>query len=842
MGAARRPKVCPSPRQRQGTLRFLSAARMRWSISLLLALCAVLLYLPPASRAYECDRMFISNPDGPKNGSFSAPHMENPLGHSRQCIYTFIAQENERVDINFTRFRVRGSSPDCSREYVDLYTELADPSSDLISTPFGGRYCGRVFPRRRISMHRTLVIGFYTDYENDTADVFHGTYQFVDASRFLIGKPEPGSVCSFTIYGDQKREGDFFSPTYPGVYPKNLQCRYRFLGSRGQRVRLEFLDFDLFYGGSHCPFDYVKIYDGNSSEDTLIGTYCGQQRNLVVYSSASNLYVKFTTLRRMADSQNRGFAGWFEFGEKFVNLDFIKKNDGEHIRGTECDQKILSRKESNGTVYSPNWPLPYQANIVCRYYIYGMEDAQHLERVRLDFDKFHMDDHRTDDGPECTDAYLKLYMQGQEERQAVDEFDHAFCGNQAPPALISEGPRLVMVFSSGQTKGTGFRARYSFETDYKVPGTPSPNNTCHFWYLSESQATGDFNSPRYPANYPSSTRCEYIFLGGLGEQVKIVFNYFKTKAELAYHGYNEACVEDWLEIYEVSAKGESSKIGRYCAKTAPGPIVSDTGVNMMKVILHTDSSGVASGFSATYYFLKDVNKFGDCGGNITGEENGLITSPGYPNPYKNDRQMCNWYITVRPGHKVFLHFTLFLIEGHPGERGCPSAVVRVWKNLSDAPLELCGEGLTNDTREVISTSNVLKVSFMTAQKAVGNGGFRAVWTEIREDPTCEDLRCTLTGYCISSRLRCNDLPNCGSSDNTDEDDCVRSPELNLYLVGGVSGGCAAFTLLTLCLVCRSRRRRRRRRRRHPPFGDRPPLRPPPPGEVPAMHFVSMDTV
>lgn len=69
-------------------------------------------------------------------------------------------------------------------------------------------------------------------------------------------------------------------------------------------------------------------------------------------------------------------------------------------------------------------------------------------------------------------------------------------------------------------------------------------------------------------------------------------------------------MEDWLEIYEVSTKGESSKVGRYCAKTAPGPIVSDAGVNMMKVILHTDHTGVAGGFSATYYFLKDVNKFG----------------------------------------------------------------------------------------------------------------------------------------------------------------------------------------------------------------------------------------
>lgn len=65
--------------------------------------------------------------------------------------------------------------------------------------------------------------------------------------------------------------------------------------------------------------------------------------------------------------------------------DFIKTKEAEHIRGTECDQRILSKKESNGTVYSPNYPFPYHPNIVCRYFIYGLQDAQNLERVRLQF-------------------------------------------------------------------------------------------------------------------------------------------------------------------------------------------------------------------------------------------------------------------------------------------------------------------------------------------------------------------------------------------------------------------------------------------------------------------------
>lgn len=59
-----------------------------------------------------------------------------------------------------------------------------------------------------------------------------------------------------------------------------------------------------------------------------------------------------------------------------------------HIRGSECDQKILSSKESWGNVVSPNYPFPYIPKVVCRYFIYGMQDSQHLERVRLEFMSF----------------------------------------------------------------------------------------------------------------------------------------------------------------------------------------------------------------------------------------------------------------------------------------------------------------------------------------------------------------------------------------------------------------------------------------------------------------------
>jgi len=166
-----------------------------------------------------------------------------------------------------------------------------------------------------------------------------------------------------------------------------------------------------------------------------------------------------------------------------------------------------------------------------------------------------------------------------------------------------------MIFSSGSSQGQGFKAKYSFSTDYKVSGTPDPPG-CRFKYLSQSLKASDFNSPRHPANYPSFLDCTYEFFGQPGEQVKIVFNAFKLKTSSMEIGYNDVCTEDWIEVYEIFPSGREYKFGRFCAATAPGPIVSDVGVNLMKVILSTDASGVASGFSGSYQFLPAMTSLG----------------------------------------------------------------------------------------------------------------------------------------------------------------------------------------------------------------------------------------
>ncbi|KMZ02727.1 cubilin isoform X1 [Drosophila simulans] len=806
----------------------------------------VVAYLEVSSRptkSPKCDQTFVSRIGGPQNGSFSAPLLHNHRNHSRQCLYTFLAGPGQRVEVVFKSFNLRGSPPDgsavgelpsCVHEYMDIYSEVqSSEPAELINSPFGGRYCGTIPPRRRISMYRAVAISFFSN-KNVTTDLFEGTFRFINASEYEIGIPIAGSPCSYTITPSMSvnKTGALISPTYPGAYPKDMSCTYQFLGESNQRVRLEFRDFDLFFGGPHCPFDYVKVYDGPDNSSALIGTYCGQQRNLVLYSSESSLFVHFYTLSRTANTQNRGFKGIYEFSESFVKLDFIRENDGIHIRGSECDQKILSKKESTGFVLSPNYPYPYIPKTVCRYFIYGMQDAQHLERVRLEFNAFNIPkvEHKDKSESNCTDGYLKIYLKGQETADAYDKFDYELCGNETQ-RVISEGPRLAMVFSSGELQGRGFKGKYTFETEYKIPGTAAPDGTCSFTYVSSSKKRGELNSPRYPSNYPSDTNCSYLFLAEADEQVTIVFDHFKIKADnnanATAGAYGSgACFEDWLEMYVVYRDNNDRLLGRYCGQTAPGPVESPRGAVGLRITLHTDQESVASGFKARYFFESAKSDAGDCGGNFSNQDSGLITSPNWPAGYKAPGRgmasnACNWVMKARPGYKLSIHFEQFGLEGDPANRGCPAAVLRLWMNVDSdqPPLELCGEKPPVEQWHYTSTGQTARISFTTSDKTVGAQGFRIVWTEIQDSgpgPPSVGLHCESTyhfqcgaGYCISDKLRCDGVKNCGPGDDTDELHCTTEAAEEDYDVLIIITLLVVSSLICLlCILCHSRRSRR----------------------------------
>ena len=95
-----------------------------------------------------------------------------------------------------------------------------------------------------------LSFVFLTDRENITLSRFNGTYSFIPDTQYKLGAADTeygrDSICNFVIdsstpssnmygggsFGGRRggKEGRIMTPTYPGTYPKNLKCSYKFIG------------------------------------------------------------------------------------------------------------------------------------------------------------------------------------------------------------------------------------------------------------------------------------------------------------------------------------------------------------------------------------------------------------------------------------------------------------------------------------------------------------------------------------------------------------------------------------------------------------------------------------
>ena len=98
--------------------------------------------------------------------------------------------------------------------------------------------------------------------------------------------------CSRHIYSNGNY---FYSPDFPSCYPNNQDCTWLLEAYNGQYIHLYFANFHLQYGGRHCPWDYVEIYDGSSRSSPLLVRACGQLEawSFNLYSTGRFLLVRF---------------------------------------------------------------------------------------------------------------------------------------------------------------------------------------------------------------------------------------------------------------------------------------------------------------------------------------------------------------------------------------------------------------------------------------------------------------------------------------------------------------------------------------------------------------------
>jgi len=128
-----------------------------------------------------------------------------------------------------------------------------------------------------------------------------------------------------------------------------MDCSYLVQVPSGNIVALSFTHFDLERKGCvGCVYDYIEIFDGNQSDATKIGRFCGSNKPTPIRSSTNELFLKFVTDSSITRS---GFVASYtaEYNDKWTLAPMT--TEGTKVTHGEEDEYVITtgRGESSPT-------------------------------------------------------------------------------------------------------------------------------------------------------------------------------------------------------------------------------------------------------------------------------------------------------------------------------------------------------------------------------------------------------------------------------------------------------------------------------------------------------------
>lgn len=366
----------------------------------------------------------------------------------------------------------------------------------------------------------------------------------------------------------------------------------------------------------------------------------------------------------------------------------------------------------------------------------------------------------------------------------------------------------------------------------QISGYMDPNidscEKCEHKYSIRGARKGIFTSPGFPEDYPERTTCCYFFQAKEDGRVRIEFDYFDLEAS------DHECKYDYIEISSINAHGyKEQPKASYCGTTTPPVYISTH--SKLEVVFHSDVTTNAKGFLGHYEFLdKNWHPFPPstigCGpGYLTGS-GGTIHSPRYPETYPAEAG-CTWVIQVQQHQRVLLN--LLSLDITNSGKCHETNILMIFDGFitpDKDPLRYCGQ-LQHEAegrREYLSQGDRVVVRFESGiANQDGNKGFDMVWTAVtlEKSGNCQGFECAREGttrcdrslgqelcndqhFCIDDSLTCNEVPNCGVADHSDENKCLN---YIMRYVGIIGGSVAVIIIIIVVAVCCYKKRLNRDR-------------------------------
>ncbi|XP_044756335.1 suppressor of lurcher protein 1 [Coccinella septempunctata] len=263
---------------------------------------------PSASEARsQCDINIIS--DTNKNGTIVSPNYPAPYPPKTTCRYEFQGRGKERVQIVFQEFNLYNipGSKDCDgQDSLIAYVHI-DGRMEKIDT-----FCGSISPKPVMSNGPRLKLEFQSLYAAKYPRGFKALYSFTENFGIRTGTQLPDYPCAFVFNSNESRTGIFYSPNYPGSYPRDTECHYFFHGNHDEKVHLHFNYFDI-EGVLPCEAvsasDYVE-FSNYMARDRKYSRHCGQLEEFDVESDRKFFRVTFRSNDRL---DGTGFNATYHF-------------------------------------------------------------------------------------------------------------------------------------------------------------------------------------------------------------------------------------------------------------------------------------------------------------------------------------------------------------------------------------------------------------------------------------------------------------------------------------------------------------------------------------------------
>uniref|UniRef100_A0A914YVV2 CUB domain-containing protein n=1 Tax=Panagrolaimus superbus TaxID=310955 RepID=A0A914YVV2_9BILA len=467
------------------------------------------------------------------------------------------------------------------------------------------------------------------------------------------------------------KNGTISSPNYPTASTIPFKCSYRIIAMSHQAIRLVFRYIGIMADINTCfsntqkqkeSNDYIELQGGHKSNEQINRRY---------------VCARYPFVSPYGEIITSGIAP--------LSITYSTSGDSDYNTGFSFDYEIIDVGcggvffQSTGTIKSPNFPERYHPHMYCIYEIIVAWD----QRVRLNFDIFDVENvaNQDDCGFDNVQVYDGIYVNEDEHGELLGRF----CGMSKPPALLSKGNKMSVVFLSDRSvNGAGFSATYR-----GVEAADDCDQT-----FTNLEGIIEFNS----SVHPRATQCNYIVM--LPKMHRIM---------LTFENLTLPCTQGSL----IPRNGMS-----FDSPAFPG--ISNLCDSKILPTLITQGNRAFLQFSttapaSTYFRLRYEQFAAGCGGKITGIS-GFISAPQYP--LKDSRSLnCDWAISVGEGNRVKLSFQFIDNLDSADTRGICNSFGANYIDVSDGPYadynlikRFCTKQVSTDA--IISEGNQLSVKYV----------------------------------------------------------------------------------------------------------------------------------